>query len=253
MPKWFQSNRSSSEESSWGLTIKSPPEEAYGRLTNIERFRPLHSTVLEIVALLEEQFEVDRTEAYGLDHELVRGLEHADFGIARPDVSLIPSDPDAAPIVVAFTTFPGLYVRFGRWYTETFPSCGCDACHESVEYEIERLEEMVDNVTAGRFREAIRRPLLSFTGSVWNETKFWSPNGGYSEESGSMSRVDKRRAREIFGRRRRLDLNWKPWRHKEIATAPTPYKTGPCGRWCAGARAIPELRYRHRTRRRSSL
>ena len=153
---------------------ESSTDSAYGRLTNLERFRPLHPAMLEIIRQLEEQFEVDRAEGYGLDEELVRGLDRADFGLARPDVKLIPSSPDAAPIVVTFTAFPGLYVRFGRWYTEAFPSCGCDACDESAEYEIEQLEERVDDVTAGRFREAIRRPLLSLTGSGWNETKFWS-------------------------------------------------------------------------------
>ena len=201
------------------MTIESPPEEAYGRLTNIERFRPLHSAVLEIFGRLEERFEVDRTEGYGLDHELVRGLEGADFGIARPDIRLTPKDTDAAPIVVAFTTFPGLYVRFGRWCTETFPSCGCDACDESAEEEIERLNKMVGRVTAGGFRETIRRPLLSFTGSGWNETKFWSTGSGRSE---SMSRVDSRRAREMTGGRRRLDLNWEPWRRRESPSTFSP-------------------------------
>ena len=82
--------------------------------------------------------------------------------LARPDVKLTPVDPNAAPIVMAFTAFTGLRVRFGRWYVEPFPDCGCDACDESAEGEIERLSEMVDDVTAGRFREAIEIPLISF-------------------------------------------------------------------------------------------
>ena len=64
-----------------------------------------------------------------------------DMDIARPGVKLIPSDPEAAPIVVVFTTFPGLHVRLGRWYKEPFPDCGCDACDESAEGEIERLND----------------------------------------------------------------------------------------------------------------
>ena len=68
---------------------------------------------------------------------------------ARPSVKLSPRDPDAAPITVVFTAFPGLHLRFGRWYREPFPDCGCDACDESAEGEIERLNEMVDAVAAG--------------------------------------------------------------------------------------------------------
>jgi len=153
VPGWHELSQPGSEESSTYLPIESPPEEAYGRLTNLERFRPLHPAILEIIGQLEEQFEVDRVEGYGLDKGLVRSLGGADFDLARPDIKLTPSSSDAAPIVVAFTTFPGLYVRFGRWYTEAFPSCGCDACDESADEEIERLNEIVDDVTAGGFRE----------------------------------------------------------------------------------------------------
>ena len=89
-------------------------------------------------------FEVERTEGFGLDEELETGLD-----IARSGVQLIPADPEAAPIVVVFTAFPGLHNRFGRWYMEPFPDCGCDACDGSAEGEIERLNEMFDDVTAG--------------------------------------------------------------------------------------------------------
>ena len=186
---------------------ESPSDAPYSRVTNPERFRPLHTAVLETIDWLETRFEVERSEGYGLDEEMERGLD-----LARPDVRLTPKDPDAAPMVVAFSTFPGLYVRFGRWYIEPFPGCGCDACDESAEGEIERLTYMIDDVTAGRFREAIETPLVSFMGSGWIETRFWSPEDGRpSTRSRSGSRVDGRRAREISGGRRRLDLNWKPW------------------------------------------
>ena len=181
-----------------------PPEDpAYSRVTNPERFRPLHSAMLEILGRLENDFDVERSEGYGLDVELERGFEPA-----RPTVRLNPRDPEAAQIAVVFSTFPGLNVRFGRWFTEPFPSCGCDACDESAEDEIERLTEMVDDVVVGRFCEAIRRPLISFRGTGWRETKFWSSAGKRT----NRSRIEGLRAREMSGGRRRLDLNWKPWR-----------------------------------------
>ena len=181
---------------------------AYSRVTNPERFLPLHTAMLETVGRLERDFEVERTEGYGLDEELARGVD-----LVRPDVKLVPADPDAAPITVVFTAFPGLYIRFGRWYTEPFPSCGCDACDESAEGEIERLNEMVDDVTAGRFRETIRAPFISYMGSGWQEAEFWSPG---ERRSRSKTRLDGVSARKMSGGRRRLELNWQPWPRRQL-------------------------------------
>ena len=195
------------EGSRWGPD--GPPLEAYSRVTNAERFRPLHAAMQEIVGRLENEFEVEREEGYGLDEELERYV-----GLAGPYVRLSPRDTDAAPIGVTFSTFPGLHLRFGRWYIEPFPSCGCDACDESAKDEIERLTKMIDDVTAGRFREAIQRPLISFMGSGWRETEFWSP----VRRQRGKSRVDGRRAREMSGGRRRLDLDWKPWPRRKTTS-----------------------------------
>ena len=162
--RWFEGSR-------WGP--EGPPDEAYSRVTDAERFRPLHSAMLEIIDRLENDYEVERAEGYGLDDELEKRLD-----LARPSVRISPRDPDAAPIGVTFTTFPGLYLRFGRWYTEPFPDCGCDACDETAEGAIERLKYVIDDVTAGRFREGIRCPLISFVGSAWRETERWSPDDG---------------------------------------------------------------------------
>ncbi len=192
-----------SERRRWGP--EGPPTEAYSRVTNAERFRPLHPTMLEIIGRLENGFEVQRTEGYGLDEELERG-----FGLARPCVRLSPKDPDAAPIAVVFSAFPGLHVRFGRWHTEAFPICGCDACDESAEDQIKRLNEMVDDTTAGRYRETIKRPLIPFIGYGWREAKFWSPE----RSSSGGGRVDGLLAHRMSGGRRRLNLDWKPWRRR---------------------------------------
>jgi hypothetical protein len=47
----------------WG--IEGPPPEAYTRVTNPERFQPLHSFTEGLVARLEARFDVERTEGYG--------------------------------------------------------------------------------------------------------------------------------------------------------------------------------------------
>ena len=65
-----------------------PPNPAYSRVTNPERFRPLHSAMLEIVGRLESIYDVELAEGYGLDAELERGLRPA-----RPQVRLVPRIP----------------------------------------------------------------------------------------------------------------------------------------------------------------
>lgn len=192
----------------WGP--EGPPEEAYSRVTDAERFRPLHEAMLEIVGRLERDFDVEREEGYGLDEELEKHFEPT-----RPGVRLTPSDPHAAPISVVFSGFPGLHLRFGRWYMEPFPSCGCDACDETAEDEIERLTEMIDDVVAGRFREGIRIALPHFNGpggmDAWRETGFWSPTG----RSLNQHPIDRQSAERMTGGRPLLDLDWKPWPRRQ--------------------------------------
>ena len=106
----------------WG--IEGPPDEAYSRVTNPERFQPLHAAATELLDRLEREFAVERSEVHDADDELAR------IRLAGTPVRLVPHDPQAAPILVAFTDFPGLHLRFGSWRTEPFPNCGCDACDE---------------------------------------------------------------------------------------------------------------------------
>ncbi|MFY9527498.1 MAG: DUF6226 family protein [Candidatus Acidiferrales bacterium] len=151
----------------WGA--QGPPLEAYSRVTNPARFASLHDVAAELLDRLELEFDAERAEGYGLDPELEEGCK-----LARPSVTLVPRDVSAAPIVVTFSAFPGVRVRFGRWCMTAFPTCGCDACDEAAESETERLRSLIDNLTAGRFREAIRIPA---DGAAWTESEFWSVGG----------------------------------------------------------------------------
>lgn len=186
----------------WGP--EGPPPEAYSRVTNPERFRPLHSFMVGVISRLEADYDVERLDGYGLDDE----LERAD--LVRPSIKLLPRDPGAAPIVVAFTAFPGLVVRVGRWHTDRFPSCGCDACDETADGEAARVTQMVDDVTAGRFREAIWVPLV---GDAWQESEFWSPCG----RSSSRTAVDRSQARQLLAGSDCLRFEWRPWPREEKA------------------------------------
>ena len=218
-----------------GCEHQDPPEEAYGRVTDAERFRPLHSATLQLMGRLEADFDVERVEGYGLDEEL-----ESRVGLTRASVRLSPSDSEAAPITVAFSDFPGLRVRFGQWHIEPFPDCGCDACGGSAEEEIEQLTELVNCVTAGGFREAVQRPLAPFIGRRgrhsplspspstvhrllapfigigWLEVEFRS---SVTMRSG-RSRIDGTLASRISGGRRRLELDWKPWPSRQAPAGP---------------------------------
>jgi hypothetical protein len=167
-------------------------------VTNPERFAPLHDMAAEWLNRLETMFDVARVEGYGLDPEL-ESVE-----LARPSARLMPRNTGAAPIVVAFTAFPGVFVRVGRWYIDTFPGCGCDACGETLDYEAERLNEMIDDVTAGRFREAIQ---LRAIGSAWAMHEFWSSDG----RSAGQSQLDRARAQQLLDGSDPLSHEWSPW------------------------------------------
>jgi len=184
----------------WGA--QGPPPEAYSRVSEPERFRPLHTVALRVLEQLKAAFTVDRCEGYGLDSELEVG------DLARPSVRLVPRDPQAAPLVIAFTTFPGLRVRVGRWRTDAFPACGCDACAETAEDEATRLAELVDDVTAGRFREGMSVPRA---GDGWQEWEVWSPR----QRSSHRSLVDRARAAELLAGRASASIAWGPWPRRE--------------------------------------
>ncbi len=176
-----------------------PLDDAYTRFTNQERFLPLLDWALETVARLQREYGVVQEEGEGMDALLER------VPPARPTVRLTPLRDDGAPITIAFTTSPGLEVRAGRWFTDGFPSCHCDACDEQPENEFERFEELLDDVVAGRFREAMRRQP---GGDGWSSHEFWS---GESRRSGG-SLVSRSEASRTLGGETEIAVEWQPWR-----------------------------------------
>lgn len=182
----------------WG--VEGPPPGAYSQVTNAQRFQPLHRVALDQLERLQERFDVERAEGYGLDQELERGA------LARPSVKLTPADSRAAPLVVAFTSFPGIIVRCGRWLVLSFPTCGCDACDETAESELQRLTEVVGEVVGGRFRESIRIPLL---GKGKHE---WALGSSVRGMSGGEV-LSRSRARALV-RGVSVTSEWSPWPRK---------------------------------------
>jgi len=181
----------------WGA--EGPPLEAYSRVTNAERFAPLHVVAAELLDELELKFDVERAQGYGLDSELEEGWKPA-----RPPVTLVPRDVRAGPLVVGFSVFPGLRIRFGRWCMMAFPACGCDACDETAESESEQLKALFENLTAGRFREAIRIPAHGGASKEWES---WSAAGRYAQ----VSELDRDRARQLVAGGGGSSYYWMPW------------------------------------------
>lgn len=91
-----------------------PPDDAYGRVTDPERFRPLHAVADRIVEELTAAHDV----------EIVPGDPGSFGSTGQIDVvrvaQLVPAVPKAAPLTIAYTDFPGLMVRVGQWHVETF-------------------------------------------------------------------------------------------------------------------------------------
>lgn len=180
-----------------------PPPEAYSRVTDAERFRPLHRLALDLLEHLATEYDVSRTETF----EPGPGMTH--FEHARPPVTLTPADPAAGPIAIAiaiaFTPFPSLIARFGRWIVEPFPSCGCDACAETAEGEGARLEALVQEVVAGRFREELSIPWLGDARLGWS----FGDVGVAGHRSGG-TRLPRAHAAALRGRGPRR-VQWSPW------------------------------------------
>ena len=79
---------------------------------------------------------------------------------------------DGAPATVTLTEFPGLYVRFGEWHDEAFPTRGCDACDELPGELAEDLREKLWAVAQGQFRETEHSYEFTFPhGSRWGSSK----------------------------------------------------------------------------------
>jgi Family of unknown function (DUF6226) len=122
--------------------------DGYGQVSNPGRYAVLHDAAAGTLAELERRYAVTRQSGCDLDAELTDRVTA--FRVER----LSPNDLGAAQVTVAFTDFPGVIVRFGRWHIEAFPRCGCDACDETPGDLVESLVEELNAVATGDFSES---------------------------------------------------------------------------------------------------
>jgi hypothetical protein len=172
-----------------------PAPEAYSRVTNPERFAGLVAHAARRCDDLRAQFAVVE------DSEFPALPWIRTMSFARPPVRLVPADQSAAMLAVAFTSFPGVYVRVGYWYFEAFPACGCDACGGDADAEIAQFDRLIAAVTAGEFGEALHIPWFGDA-----RLSYWAGSEG---KSGFRS-IDRRHAKAVSGSRPRM-RHWMAW------------------------------------------
>ncbi|HSH59935.1 MAG TPA: DUF6226 family protein [Acidimicrobiales bacterium] len=167
----------------------SDPPDAYGRVTNPQRYAVLHDFARQLVDDLSEKYLVTPLTGGSVDQAVVP----SDF--VSEVVELSPPPGRGGPLAIAFTKFPGLIVRYGRWHHSSYPHCGCDACDESPEELAEQLRTSVEEFITSQVTERLR---------LWPRPSFlYKINGSWQWE------LLKRREARRLGKPERLD--WTPW------------------------------------------
>jgi hypothetical protein len=171
-----------------------PQDDDYTRVTDPGRFAVLHEAAERLLDELTDQYTVERRESkepLGGTGEFVR------------TVRLIPRMPSAAPLAVAFTDFPGVVLRLGRWHEESLPRCGCDACDEQPDDLIGEMRTQVGALIEGGLWERVRRGV---TGS-WSEARLIGPDVNASRATLLDARTARAARRDGFA----APVQWAPW------------------------------------------
>ncbi|MGH8924983.1 MAG: DUF6226 family protein [Acidimicrobiia bacterium] len=145
------------------MDFDQPDQEAYGRVTNPERYRAVVDAARAMIANLVKTYHVESTPGS-------RNVDFPDCAASSEEVTqLRPSQ--GVPLAFLFTEFPGVVVRIGDWCVEAFPACGCDACNESPREVVERLSDVVGAAVEGSYEEELTKRTLTYTYSGrWGST-----------------------------------------------------------------------------------
>jgi Family of unknown function (DUF6226) len=174
----------------------SPSFEQYARvITDTGRYAVLHAEADALLKELGRFYIVERRET----GETVR---------------LVPHTPAAAPLAVTFTDFPKVVLRFGRWYQQSLPVCGCDACDEDPAVLVADLHTQVSALVEGGLWERVRRGL----GLSWSESLLVGPDFRASQQWPLTAGEARSARREGFA----AATQWAPWpRRRGFARAET--------------------------------
>lgn len=178
----------------------SPPEDAYSRVSNLQRFTPLRAVADALVEWLQNTFDVTTEEA----PDVAADLLHPPDRFIRA-IRVVPGGPNMAPLTFVLTQFPGVYLHAGLLHDFHFPVCGCDACDDDARSVAEELEWTVHTVVSGGYSER-----LDPWPSNWIEYRL--------DEPGVQSRSGRTRTNDLPGERMKVARtalartgSWLPW------------------------------------------
>jgi hypothetical protein len=135
------------------VETEQPDHEAYGRVTNPERYQIVVDAARDRIDDLVESYQVE-SDAGEAD------VDFPDWASeSAPVVRLRPVL--GAPLAFMFTDFPGVVVRVGEWGIRAFPACGCDACDEPPKEVVERMNDFVDAAIEGTYEEQLTKRTLT--------------------------------------------------------------------------------------------
>ena len=155
---------------SWGP--EGPPEEAYSRVTNAERYRMVVDRARALLDELEATYVV-RREVGARRHWTGQTCGHGDWPPKDAElVRLVPDGSAAGALNVAFTDFPGVELAVGHFSSLALPDCGCDACDDSPTDLVRDLDEFVAVFVNGQLVEELRRRSASTT--IGRSGRDWS-------------------------------------------------------------------------------
>lgn len=163
-------------------------------MTDPGRFAVLHDEAERLLDRLTARYTVERRES----------LEPlSPTGDRVRTVRLIPRTPAAAPLAIAFIDFPSIVLRLGRWYEESLPGCGCDACDEQPAVLIADMCRQVEALVEGGLWERVRRGIAG----SWAEARLVGPG----LHAGRDNPLDPREARAARRDGFAAPVQWAPW------------------------------------------
>jgi len=139
----------------WTERGGTPPEDSYSVVEHPERFAPLHTVATALIDHLVSTYDVELEEG----HDVTVGLlQPPTAEETLRAVRLTPRGEACAPLVIVLTDFPGVRVYAGVLFSESYPSCGCNACDERWEPVADELERETFAIVGGGFTEQVSEP-----------------------------------------------------------------------------------------------
>ncbi|WP_400997914.1 DUF6226 family protein [Agromyces sp. GXQ0307] len=182
----------------WG--VNGPPEDAYSRTSNLDRFAGLHTVARAVIEWLRTVFDVEVETGPQVVADLL--LQPGD---PIHSVRLTPRSTESATLTFVLTSFPGVYLHAGVLHDFHFPVCGCDACDDDVLSLADELEWTVRMVVTGRYSESVEPHASGWLGYRLEEPGVRTNSGQSRTDEVPVERLE--RARHLAP----ADGLWHPW------------------------------------------